>query len=315
MVKGLRFRSMKYFESFAGVGGFSVGIHNACANADSSIKPVCVGFSEVDKYASAVLKYRFPETKNYGDISKIQWDSVPDFDMLVGGSPCQSFSMAGKRAGFEGASGLFWEYIRCLKEKKPQYFLWENVKGVLSSNHGYDFANIVNSFSEAGYSLWWQILNAKDFGVPQNRERIFVFGTRSDIGSPREVFFERKDDGVHSEQNATKKLSPNANTLFFVHNVYGGFKEKRARMFYDACPTLRTPKGGGHVPNLTDGHKVRRLMSIEAERLMSWADGWTSKGINDKGEEFEVSDIQRYKMCGNGVVSKVVEEIVKVHLL
>jgi len=213
----MKSNELKYFDAFAGVGGFSIGIERAwehlskwrtsgnglSSNGNSSESNTsqawresgnasCVGFSENDRFASQVLKYKYPNITNYGNISKINWSEVPDFDILTGGSPCQDFSIAGKRAGIEGArSGLVWEFIRCLEEKKPQYFIWENVKGVMSSRGGWDFANIISAFSEAGYSLWWQVLNAKDFGVPQNRERIFVVGFRT--GSPREVFFEREE--------------------------------------------------------------------------------------------------------------------------
>ncbi len=116
--------------------------------------PVCVGFSEIDKHASAVLRYRFPNVPNHGDITKIDWSSVPDFDLLVGGSPCQDLSIAGKRAGLEGGrSSLFYEYVRCLEEKKPEHFIWENVKGALSSNGGRDFGAVFSALAEAGYSL------------------------------------------------------------------------------------------------------------------------------------------------------------------
>ena len=119
--------------------------------------PICIGFSEIDKYACQVLKYNFPNTKNYGDITKINWAEIPDFDLLVGGSPCQDLSIAGKRAGLKGArSSLAWSFINALEIKKPKYFLWENVKGALSSRNGWDFANLLSAFSQAGYSLWWQ---------------------------------------------------------------------------------------------------------------------------------------------------------------
>lgn len=221
---------MKYFSLFIGVGGFEIGIQNAYentkdrqhlqkrgsggtdiqSNRDSTINNPsqerwessnahCVGFSEIDKYCNQVLKYRFPNIKNYGDCKKINWSEVPDFDLLVGGSPCQDFSIAGKRKGILGEhSGLVWEFIRCLEEKKPRYFIWENVKGVMSSRRGYDFANIITAFSEIGYNLWWQVLNAKDFGVPQNRERIFICGFRGE--SPKEVFFEREDERIFDEE-------------------------------------------------------------------------------------------------------------------
>jgi len=173
---------LKQFDLFAGYGGFTI--------AGERCGLETVGFSEIDKYANAVLKYHYPLIPNFYDITKIEWDKVPDFDLLTGGSPCQDLSIAGKRAGLEGKrSGLFYEYMRAVREKKPKYFIWENVKGALSSNQGRDFAIVLNEMAEAGYSLWWQVLNAKDFGVPQNRERIFVIGFR-DRPAP-EVFFER----------------------------------------------------------------------------------------------------------------------------
>jgi DNA (cytosine-5)-methyltransferase 1 len=209
---------MKHFDLFSGYGGFTIALNNIYGISNEVEQRRCgqekdeletslplpssqsnerqsaatIGFSEIDKYASAVLKYHWPNTKNYGDISKINWSEVPDFDLLTGGSPCQDLSIAGKRKGLEGArSGLFYEYLRAVKEKKPKYFIWENVKGALSSRSGWDFAAVINEMAEAGYSLWWQVLNAKDFGVPQNRERIFVVGFR-DRPAP-EVFFERED--------------------------------------------------------------------------------------------------------------------------
>ena len=400
---------MKYFETFAGVGGFSLGIEYANfrkggesgrmervrdlpdTERDGSNEqyPTCIGFSEVDKYASAVLKYKFPNTKNYGDIKTIDWKSVPDFDLLVGGSPCQDLSVAGKRAGITGErSGLFAEFVRALQEKKPNYFIWENVKGALSSNQGWDFAEVQTQMAEAGYELWWQILNAKDFGVPQNRERIFVVGTRN--GSPREILFER---GTDEETSKTEKLSePISNCL--RTNYSNGHsnetyirqlnqpKHSNDRVYSDEgiSPTLNTMQGGNRQPFvamrwtrtakgrearkeamakgkdytpfsgghrtltsakddtigtitsqaiakdslLGNGDRIRRLTPLEAERLMSWPDDWTKYGIFPVGDhkkenrkplqewvKKEISDTQRYKMCGNGVVSEVVKEIVK----
>src|SRR3990167_712646 len=185
---------MKVFSTFAGVEGIGMGLPEEWER---------VGFSEIDKYASQVLAYHHPNVKNYGDITKIDWRQVPDFDVLTGGSPCQDFSIAGKRQGLNGTrSSLAWEFIRGLRDKQPKYFIWENVKGVMSSRGGWDFANLLCAFSESGYSLWWQILNAKDFGVPQNRERIFVVGFRE--GSPKEVFFERESSKEIEIMGTTK---------------------------------------------------------------------------------------------------------------
>ena len=341
---------MKYFSLFSGVGGFELGINKAYedskdlldpseqqheeedsgtsvrmdANREKRLRnPVCVGLSEIDKHASAVLKYRFPRVKNYGDITKIDWSAVPDFDLLVGGSPCQSFSIAGKRKGLEGASGLFMEYLRCLQEKKPEHFIWENVKGVLSSSSGRDFAFIISSFSEAGYSLWWQVLNAKDFGVPQNRERIFIVGTRT--GSPREVFFERKSDAGDSDGRVvagtvTFRYPASQREGAYIEETRHskGAQSQRVRGIDGVSSTLQA--GGGGMGAKTGlyktGSRIRKLTPKECERLMGWPNDWTEFGAYDNGHICApISDTQRYKMCGNGVVSSVVTEVIKAHIL
>ena len=245
---------MKYFSTFTGVGGFELGITQAyeilrIKNKEHGVQGIgdkkrlsselnylsqdgftCVGYSEIDKYAVQVLRYHYPTIKNYGNIKDINWSEVPDFDLLVGGSPCQDFSIAGKRAGVAGErSGLVWEYIRALEEKKPQHFIWENVKGVMSSRNGHDFANILTAFSEAGYSLQWQVLNAKDFGVPQNRERVFVIGTRG--GSGPEVFFDRG-----AESKDIQNLEPGADQASRLYDTEG------------VSPTIPTAGGGRHIP-------------------------------------------------------------------
>lgn len=421
---------MKYFSLFTGVGGFEIGIEKAYedkrlererASGDtlprgqealdrtgmdnklssessgfslaSSVRPVCVGFSEIDKYASAVLRYRFPNVKNYGDITKIDWSTVPDFDLLVGGSPCQDFSIAGKRQGLSGLrSGLFNEYVRCLEEKKPSHFIWENVKGVMSSGGGRHFGIILNSLAEAGYSLSWQVLNAKDFGVPQNRERVFVVGTRGDGG--REVFFETGSRGADTEAGAdaeqgaqsiaTRHLGRNGGLMADhasavqvaeVPHILRWQNKQDGVVESDFAPSLRASGGtdirkkpmvripeatkqgyaeaevgdsinlsvpdsttrrgrvGKGIANtvdtgmqqytLTPEARIRRLTERECEALMSWPQDWTKTGMFEvpcsiDGFDFipkEISGTQRYKMCGNGVVSAVVAEIVKAYFL
>ena len=325
---------IKVFSTFSGVGGFELGLPK-----NSEI----VGFSEIDKYASQVLKYHYPNVKNYGNVCDIDWKQAPDFDLLTGGSPCQDFSIAGKRRGLAGAkSSLAWEFIRGLRSKKPRYFIWENVKGVMSSRGGWDFANLLIAFSESGYALWWQVLNAKDFGVPQNRERIFVFGTRK--GNPKEVFFESKDtrqieinrtiraggrgstDDKHSwDILAVRRSGDRGKQKTSLSETMGALSanpmsdsipivisstQKHATITEDISSALPSAMGlgGGHIPMV---NAVRKLMPKECERLMSWPDDWTRWGVNEKGEKVEISDSQRYKMCGNGVVSNVVRELRK----
>ena len=161
---------MKYFSMFSGIGGFEYGIQKATNNQWE-----CVGYSEIDKYAIQVYSKHFPTHTNYGNATKINPTELPDFDILVGGFPCQSFSIAGKRKGFEDTRGtLFFEIARILKAKKPSTCLLENVKGLVNHNGGKTFATILSTLSELGYDVEWQVLNSKHFGVPQNRERVFI---------------------------------------------------------------------------------------------------------------------------------------------
>jgi len=162
---------MKYFSMFAGVGGFDLGIQRAIPNAE------CIGFSEVDKYCNELLKKKFKGVINYGDARKINTRELPDFDMLCGGYPCQSFSIAGKRKGFEDIRGtLFFQIERIAKAKRPKIILLENVKGLLSHDKGNTWKVITQHLNNMGYLVDYRILNSKYFGVPQNRERIFHIG-------------------------------------------------------------------------------------------------------------------------------------------
>ncbi len=162
---------LRYFSGFAGIGGFDQGIIQVFPEAE------CIGYSEVDKYAIKIYEKHFPDRINFGDIRRINAETLPDFDLFCGGFPCQDLSIAGKRAGLCGArSGLFFEIIRIIREKQPRLIFLENVKGLFSSNNGWDFARILAELDESGYDVEWQCLNSKNFGVPQNRERVFIIG-------------------------------------------------------------------------------------------------------------------------------------------
>lgn len=159
---------MKYLSLFSGIGGFELGFPKEWE---------CVGFSEVDKYAKEIYKKHFPEHEDLGDVTTIKTDELRDFDLICGGFPCQAFSIAGKRKGLEDSRGtLFYHIARIAKDKKPRYLFLENVKGLLNHDKGNTFATIITTFSELGYSLEWQVLNSKYFGVPQNRERVYITG-------------------------------------------------------------------------------------------------------------------------------------------
>ncbi len=163
---------MKFLDCFAGIGGFRLGLERA--------GHTCIGHIEIDKYAneSYCRIHDIKEGEYFAtDITKVDERSLPDFDILCGGFPCQAFSIAGKRQGFTDTRGtLVFDLIRIAKEKKPKILFFENVKGLLSHDKGRTFRVIIEALDEIGYDIQWQVLNSKNFGVPQNRERIFIVG-------------------------------------------------------------------------------------------------------------------------------------------
>lgn len=160
---------MKYISLFSGIEAASV----ACEPL--GWEPVC--FAELDEFPSAVLAHRYPDVPNVGDVTKMSWKKYRGkVDLVVGGSPCQSFSIAGKREGLQGESGLMYEYIRAVREVRPQWFLWENVPGALSSEGGEAFRQLLSEMDKLGYGLAWRVLDAQFFGVAQRRRRVFLVG-------------------------------------------------------------------------------------------------------------------------------------------
>lgn len=165
-----------------------------------------VAFSEIEPFPCAVLAERWPNVPNLGDITKIDWKDKIDgaIDLVVDGSPCQSFSVAGKREGLKGASGLMFEYIRCVQELRPRWFLWENVPGALTSEDGGAFGQLLSEMDELGYSLAWRVLDAQFFGVAQRRRRLFLVGHLG-AESPAEVLFEPDCLSGNSQSSREKR--------------------------------------------------------------------------------------------------------------
>ena len=167
---------IKILSLFSGIGGFEKGIIDAIGN-----RAEFIGYSEIDRYAIQIYKKHFPNHLNLYDITTIIPNELPDFDLLVGGFPCPSFSIAGKRKGLDDIRGqLVFEIIRILRGKKPKMFLLENVKGLLSHDGGKTMEIICEELCESGYAIDFEVLNSKNFGVPQNRERVFIVGRRLD---------------------------------------------------------------------------------------------------------------------------------------
>jgi len=176
---------------FAGVGGFEIAMKNHNVKVVASV--------EIDKNCQSVLARHFPESKIFSDVTQVKGSDLieagfePSRGIITGGFPCQDLSVAGKRAGLAGErSGLFWEIARLVEETQTEWFVLENVPGLLSSNGGKDFGIVLGEMAQLGYSVGWRILDAQYFGVPQRRRRVFIVGSRSgDAERIGKVLFER----------------------------------------------------------------------------------------------------------------------------
>lgn len=278
---------MRFFSLFAGVGGFDEGIKKAIPDAE------CVGVSEIDKYANQVLKYHYPEVKNYGDITKINPEELPDFELLCGGFPCQSFSIAGKRMGFEDSRGtLFFEIARIAKSKRPKLLLLENVKGLLNHQEGKTFAVIIKTLDELGYDAEWQVLNSKHFGVPQNRERVIIVGHLR--GTTHKWVFpirETTKGSIRVVQKPDEKFQQSA----MVYSKRG------------IGPTLTKTA----AESVIVGEIERTLTINECERLQGFKDDWTKFGRDNEGNIIEIPIRERFHMVGNAVTVNVFEAVME----
>ncbi|NJN75377.1 MAG: DNA cytosine methyltransferase [Synechococcaceae cyanobacterium RL_1_2] len=163
-------KNFKFIDLFAGIGGFRLGLE--------AVGGYCVASSEINTHANYVYQKNWPQDSsehNLGDICQIE--ELPEHDLLVGGVPCQSWSIAGKNRGIEDPRGKLWlEVIRLLQKSKPTAFIFENVKGLSDKRHRDALNYLVNSFSMLGYQVQYRVLNSFDFNTPQNRDRIFIVG-------------------------------------------------------------------------------------------------------------------------------------------
>lgn len=314
---------MKFGSLFSGIGGFDLALERAGME--------CVWQCEIDDKARAVLEHHWPNVEKIKDVRNVGRNTGA-VDVICGGFPCQDVSLAGKRAGLAGKrSGLWFEFARIIDELEPGWVVIENVPGLLSSNKGRDFGEIVSWLAKRGYGVCWRILDAQYFGVPQRRRRVFIVGSRGS-GASAEVLFER--EGVSWNPPARKSKRKDVAQTITSRIGKGGFTDpvngniitssitttpysdrageenklvcwemQHASEVYreagNICPTLqsRMGTGGNSVPLIG----VRRLTPTECERLQGFPDGWTDNQ----------SDSARYKQLGNAVAVPVVEWIGK----
>jgi DNA (cytosine-5)-methyltransferase 1 len=342
---------LKFFDLFAGIGGFRLGMERAGHE--------CVGSCEWDKHARETYKKNFGSYPEYDDAKDLHPQSLPYFDVLCAGFPCQAFSIAGKRMGFEDTRGtIFFEIARIAKEKRPPYLFLENVKGLLSHDKGRTFDTIISTLDEMGYDAEWQVLNSKYF-VPQNRERIFIVGhlrgerTRQvfPLGDyDQQTTKKIKRVGGYSQCSAvydTDGLSPTISACthgYAIGNISvkacltPDREEKRQmgrRFKEDGEPafTVNTQDRHGvmidttmvYMSNTNANMKQRIQERTESWTLGTGTDFGIKEGIRIRRltpkecerlqgfpDDWTIgSDTQRYKQCGNAVTVDVVEYIAK----
>lgn len=240
---------MRYLSTFSGIEAATV------AWGPLGWEPLA--FAEVDAFPSAVLAERFPGVENLGDVTQADWSRFRGAcDLVVGGSPCQSFSVAGKREGLDGASGLMWEYVRCVRDVRPGAFLWENVPGALSSSKGADFRCLLEAMDELGYGMAWRVLDAQFFGVAQRRRRVFLVGCLGDPGRACEVLFEPEGVPWDPGQGKEKREALAAGTgggagASGCYGFNGGVSSGAGSIGYadELAPTVRA-QANGLVPQV-----------------------------------------------------------------
>ena len=170
---------------FSGIGGFDIGLERA----GFDITFQC----EIDKFCRSILKRHWPEIPRHENIKELHATDIPQSDVWAGGFPCQDVSLArmGARAGLRGRrSGLFYDFARLVGEARPRVVLLENVAGLLSSHRGRDFGVVIGTLAEFGYSVGWRVLNSKNFGVPQSRQRVYIVGCHRDVHGSGQILFE-----------------------------------------------------------------------------------------------------------------------------
>lgn len=235
---------IKIIELFSGIGGFTKGFEDAGFEIEKHY------FSEVNKHSIANYKYNFTNAEYIGSVTDIQTEDFRGIDIITFGSPCQDFSLAGKRKGLEGERSSLIEYaIKAIIDIRPSVFIWENVKGAFSSNSGADFWAILQAFANiGGYRLEWQLLNTKWF-LPQNRERIYLIGHLADRSEPGVFPFKKNNTRINERAIETRSIR----TLTAGGNSGGLHSSMTLVKTLKGSDTLNTIRSGGRG-SLTDKH-------------------------------------------------------------
>jgi len=310
--------NLKFVDFCAGIGGGRIGLENLGMR--------CVGFSEIDKNSEKTYREFFGEKeKNYGDLMKINAEDLPDFDLMIAGFPCQSFSVIGQRKGMCDQRGqIIFGLIKIMKAKKLKYFILENVKGLLNHGTGESMKIILDTLDEAGYKVFWKLISSLHYGVPQMRERIYFVGARKDlvkndknfeppetIQTPElknylidtaELKFDEKKKAYEAflkySNNRYNKGKFSIERLLEEDHLVVDTRQSDLRLYRGKVPTLRTGRHG--ILYIKNG-KFRRLSGYESLLLQGFPEK-LSKKVKDK-----IPDVDLLSQAGNAMTVNVVE--------
>lgn len=298
---------IRIIDLFAGIGGIRLGFQQAFNSIE------CVFSSEIDKFAIQTYKANFGDENINGDITQVSEDDVPDHDILLAGFPCQPFSQAGLKKGFADTRGtLFFDIERIILAKKPKAFLLENVKQLKGHDKGRTLQVILDHLKAAGYKIFYDVLRARDFGIPQNRERIYIVGFLDhsiDFEFPQPLgietivgsILENKVDEKYTisdrlwEGHQRRKENNRLNGKGFGYGLFN------AKSPYTNTISARYYKDGSEILIEQKNKNPRKLTPREAARLQGFPDDFI----------IPVSDTQAYRQFGNSVCVPVIKAIAK----
>jgi DNA (cytosine-5)-methyltransferase 1 len=298
----VRLRPYSAASLFSGIGGFDLGFQLA----GFQITFQC----EISDFCRAILERHFPNTPRANNIKEINGADIPLSDVWVAGFPCQDVSLArmGKRDGLRGQqSGLFFDFARLVGEIRPRVLVVENVPGLLSSHQGRDFGIVLGTLADLGYSLGWRVLNSKDFGVPQSRQRVFLVGCNRDRTGPAQILFEPERGEGHAQagrQNGKAPLSPFKRIVEHPGREGAVTPAIAYCLYAESARHTGTDWSRNYVVYPKKG-EVRRLMPSECEGVMAFPRDWTVPAEVEWDEE--TYDTLRYHALGNAVTPPVAE--------
>ena len=312
-------KSYRTIDLFAGIGGIRLGF-------EKTKRVINVYGSEIDTYAACTYEANYGENP-LSDITKVEPEKIPDFDILLAGFPCQAFSIAGRKGGFEDTRGtLFFDVANILKRKRPKAFLLENVKGLVMHRGGQTLATILSVLNDLGYNVKAQVLNSKNFGVPQNRERIYIVGFHN---SSVDFSFPKRNKRVPLKN--ILESSPVDPKYYLSKRYYGTLKRHKERhakkgngygyMLLDkeGAANAIVVGGMGRERNLFIDKRVKKHpeyktypkdINVDCVRTLTPRE-WARLQGYPESFKFPVSDTQAYKQLGNSVTVPVIHALAK----